>query len=119
VTTTALYAENKEATTATPADAPVATEAVDASKETEVLKSSEEAKSEVKEAKKEGEGAEEMEEEEAPKTYAGFGLVEFLIFGGFIGAFLFMFFLELATDDLINPNDPYLKESLRHHVEYA
>ena len=36
-----------------------------------------------------------------------------------IGAFLFMFFLELATDDLINPNDPYLKESLRHHVEYA
>lgn len=119
VTTTALYAENKEATTATPADAPVATEAVDASKETEVVKSSEEAKSEVKEAKKEGEGAEEMEEEEAPKTYAGFGLVEFLIFGGFIGAFLFMFFLELATDDLINPNDPYLKESLRHHVEYA
>jgi len=118
--TTALYAENIEAT-ATKADAPEAKEAVDASEEKEVIKSTEEAKTEMKEGAEHGEAThgEATEGEEAPKSYAGLGLTELLIFIGFTGAFLFMFFLELTKGDLINANDPYLKESLRHHVEYA
>ena len=69
-----------------------------------------EAKGEVKEAK----------EEEAPlQTYAGFGLAEILIFTGFLGGFLLMFFGEFAKDTTFNENDPYLKESLKLHVEYA
>jgi|APTNR8051073442_1049403.scaffolds.fasta_scaffold22697_2 hypothetical protein len=50
------------------------------------------------------------------KSYAGFGLVEILIFIGFAGAFLFMFFLELAKHPLINEKDPYFQESVKHHI---
>ncbi|MFN8276061.1 MAG: hypothetical protein U0T84_01135 [Chitinophagales bacterium] len=58
-------------------------------------------------------------DEEAVTTYAGIGLAELMIFCGFLGGFLLMFFTELSKDELINANDPYIKESLRHHVEYA
>ena len=53
------------------------------------------------------------------KTYAGFGICEILIFTGFLGGFLLMFFTEFSKDAMFNENDPYLKESLRLHVEYA
>jgi hypothetical protein len=58
-------------------------------------------------------GAEEV------KTYAGLGLVELMILVGFLGVFLLTFFDRLSKAPLINESDPYLKESLRHHVEYA
>lgn len=54
-----------------------------------------------------------------PSTYAGIGIVEILIFIGFLGGFIFMFFHQLAKFDLYPVNDPYIKESIRHHVEYA
>lgn len=57
--------------------------------------------------------------QEEVKTYAGLGLVELMILTGFLGAFLLMFFTRLSKEPLINESDPYLKESLRHHVEYA
>ena len=53
------------------------------------------------------------------ETYAGFGICEILIFMGFLGGFLLMFFNEFSKDTVFNENDPYLKESLRLHVEYA
>jgi len=56
---------------------------------------------------------------EEVKTYAGLGLVELMILVGFLGAFLLTFFNRLSKAPLINESDPYLKESLRHHVEYA
>jgi hypothetical protein len=59
------------------------------------------------------------EPEAVVKTYASFGIVEILIFTGFLGGFLFMFFNEFSKDTVFNENDPYLKESLRLHVEYA
>lgn len=78
------------------------------------VKAGSDASEEKTESKKEG-----AEAECNIKTYAGLGLVEILIFTGFLGAFLLMFFNELAKDSIFNENDPYLKESLRHHVEYA
>jgi hypothetical protein len=56
------------------------------------------------------------EEHEAVKNYANLGLVELMIFTGFIGAFLFMFFLELAKRPLVPENDPYLQESIKHQI---
>lgn len=123
---TALYAENKTS------DKAVVTEekpATDATAEKTESKPAEEAKSEAKteeksEAKegetKEGKESKESEEAECgPKTRASLGLPELLIFIGFLGMFLYMFFNEFAKDTTFNENDPYLKESLRHHVEYA
>jgi hypothetical protein len=52
----------------------------------------------------------------AVRSYAGFGLVEILIFIGFAGAFLFMFFSELAKHPLVNENDPYYLESVKHNI---
>jgi hypothetical protein len=60
-----------------------------------------------------GEHAEEV------KSYVGLGIFELMVLAGFVGAFLFMFFNTLSKEPLINESDPYLKESLRHHVEYA
>lgn len=57
--------------------------------------------------------------EDAVKSYAGIGICELAILAGFIGIFLFLFFNRLSKEPLINESDPYLKESLRHHVEYA
>ncbi len=56
---------------------------------------------------------------EEVKSYAGFGLVEILIFIGFTGAFLFMFFHELAKHPLLNEKDPYFQESVKHSITYA
>lgn len=53
------------------------------------------------------------------QTKASLGLPELLTFVGFLGMFLYMFFNEFSKDSTFNENDPYLKESLRHHVEYA
>lgn len=58
-------------------------------------------------------GAEEV------KSYAGLGLVEFMILTGFLGAFLLTFFIRLSKTPLVNESDPYLKESERLTVEYA
>ncbi len=101
-TTTALYAQNKaEDKTAVKEEKPG----------TDAVAEKAESKSETKGAVK--------EEEAAIQTYAGFGLVEILIFTGFLGGFLLMFFNEFSKDTLFNENDPYLKESLRLNVEYA
>jgi hypothetical protein len=85
-----------------------------------------ETKPEVKEAEKGNAKSEpktddgESKDVETPiKTYAGFGIAEILIFTGFLGGFLLMFFNEFSKDTVFNENDPYLKESLRLHVEYA
>jgi hypothetical protein len=70
-------------------------------------------------AKAEGKEGEAKEEVADIKTYAGFGICEILIFTGFLGAFLLMFFNEYSKDAVFNENDPYLKESLKLNVEYA
>lgn len=56
---------------------------------------------------------------DAPNNFAGIGLAEILVFIGFLGAFLFMFFMNLAKRNLVPENDPYLKEAQRHHVTWA
>ncbi len=50
---------------------------------------------------------------------AGFtipGLLEIGIFVGFLGLFLYLFFQRLAKANLVPEKDPYLEESLHHHV---
>ncbi|MCW3124602.1 MAG: hypothetical protein JWO03_260 [Bacteroidetes bacterium] len=127
---TVFYAENKtEGKTEDKAAVKDEKPATDAAKtETTEPKSAGEAASqsnaEAKETKAEEkaeakEGGKEEEAEEAPKTRASLGLPELMILTGFLGAFLFMFFREFSKDTTFNENDPYLKESLRHHVEYA
>lgn len=71
--------------------------------------------------KEEGEKAEAGKEgEEAPATnFAGIGIGELLVFIGFLGAFLFAFFRNLAKRPIIPENDPYLKESERIVVVYS
>lgn len=109
---TVFYAQNKTTEKAAATDAKAGTDAV-----AEKPAAKDEAKSETK---AEGKEAKEGKEEEAAvQTYAGFGLVEILIFTGFLGGFLLMFFKEFSKDTVFNENDPYLKESLRLHVEYA
>ncbi len=49
-------------------------------------------------------------------SYASLGLVEILIFIGFAGAFLFMFFTELSKHPLVNDKDPYFQESVKHNI---
>jgi len=122
---TVLYAENKEAVKeeVVPAVATDATETPAAE--------SHATESHTSEAKAEGHGqaasaheghelhaahSEEHGHAEEVKSYAGFGLVEILIFIGFAGAFLFMFFFELAKHPLLNEKDPYFQESLKHNI---
>ncbi len=57
--------------------------------------------------------------EEAVTNYAGIGIGEILIFIGFLGAFLYMFFNNLSKRPIIPENDPYLKEAERLTVTYA
>jgi hypothetical protein len=64
-------------------------------------------------------GAAEHHVADAPNNFAGIGLAEILVFIGFLGAFLFMFFMNLAKRNLVPENDPYLKEAQRHHVTWA
>lgn len=56
---------------------------------------------------------------DAPTTFAGIGFGEILIFIGFLGAFLFMLFNNLAKRNLVPENDPYLKESEKLTVTWA
>ena len=79
---------------------------------TEVKKEGGEKAEAGKEEKKEG--------EEAPvKNFAGIGIGELLVFIGFLGAFLFAFFRNLAKRPLVVENDPYLKENERLVVTYS
>jgi hypothetical protein len=116
--TTVLYAENK---TAGKTEATETKTATDAPVEAKVEKSKGEAAGQTTAEAKETKSVEKAEEgeEAGPTTYASLGLPELLIFVGFLGMFLFMFFREFSKDTTFNENDPYLKESLRHHVEYA
>ncbi len=47
------------------------------------------------------------------------GLLELGTFIGFLGLFFFVVFSSLAKAPLVPPNDPYLGESLHHHVGYG
>jgi hypothetical protein len=81
-------------------------------KEDKQQTSSEEKNQTSKEAKK--------EEEEAPAAnFAGIGIGEGLVFIGFLGAFLYLFFRNLAKRPIIPEDDPYLKESEKLVVTYA
>ena len=81
---------------------------------TEVKKTEGGEKEEAKEGeKKEG-------EEEAPVlNYASINIGEVLVFIGFLGAFLFLFFRNLAKRPITPENDPYLKECERIVVTYS
>jgi hypothetical protein len=57
--------------------------------------------------------------EHASAFVPGFTLPGFLEFGtmlGFLGLFLYFFFTVLSKAPLIPRNDPYLAESVHHHV---
>jgi hypothetical protein len=57
---------------------------------------------------------------EAPvSNFAGIGVGELLVFIGFLGAFLFAFFNNLAKRPIIVENDPYLKENEKLVVTYS
>lgn len=58
-------------------------------------------------------------EAEMVKSYAGIGIWDLAVLAGFLGVFLYLFFNRLSKAPLVNESDPYLKESLKHHVEYA
>lgn len=108
---TVFYAQNKTEDKAVAKDEKAGTDAA-----------KEEVKAEGKQGLKESGKHEPIEPEDAQepiKTYAGFGLIEIMIFTGFLGGFLLMFFGEFAKDATFNENDPYLKESINLHVEYA
>lgn len=51
-----------------------------------------------------------------PKTHARLGLVELFFFLGFLGTFLFTTFSGLSGKELEITEDPFLKESLNHHI---
>ena len=57
--------------------------------------------------------------EEAPKTHAKLGLTELLFFIGFLGLFLFMTFTGLDGEELETKEDPFLEESLHHHIKFS
>lgn len=52
-------------------------------------------------------------------NYAGIGIGEFLIFFGFLGLFLYMFFNNLSKRPIVPENDPYLKEAEKLTVTYS
>ncbi|HRG88899.1 MAG TPA: hypothetical protein PLW44_07785 [Chitinophagales bacterium] len=57
---------------------------------------------------------------EAPVTnYSGIGIGEIMIFIGFLGAFLFAFFLNLSKRPIVPESDPYLKEAEKLTVTYS
>jgi len=57
--------------------------------------------------------------EEATKSYAQLGFVELMFFIGFLGLFLFMTFTGLDGDELETKEDPFLEESLHHHIKFS
>ncbi len=57
---------------------------------------------------------------EAPVTnYSSIGIGEIMIFIGFLGAFLFAFFLNLSKRPIVPESDPYLKEAEKLTVTYS
>jgi hypothetical protein len=78
-------------------------------------------KGEMKTEMKKAEGGEkEHKEHEAEAVnYASIGLGEILVFIGFLGLFLFMFFNNLKKRPIIPENDPYLKENEKLEVIYS
>lgn len=49
-------------------------------------------------------------------SYAGIGIFELMVFAGFLGLFLFMFFNNLKKRPIVPESDPYLKESTVHNI---
>jgi len=52
---------------------------------------------------------------EEPKHYASLGLIELMMFLGFIGLFLFTVLSTLSKERLVPLKSPFLDESLRYH----
>ena len=52
-------------------------------------------------------------------NFAGIGLGEIMIFFGFLGIFLYMFFNNLSKRPIVPENDPYLKEAEQLTVTYS
>ena len=74
----------------------------------------------VDKAQTPGEIREQNAEEDKPSTtFSGIGIGEILIFIGFLGAFLYMFFNNLSKRPIIPENDPYLKENEKLEVVYS
>ena len=65
--------------------------------------------------KKEQAASEDMPE----TTFSGIGIGELLVFVGFLGAFLYMFFNNLAKRPIVPENDPYLIENEKLEVIYS
>ena len=85
---------------------------------TDMKETKENKKEAASEVKKGGEKA--GEEEEKPEVnFAGIGIGEILVFIGFLGAFLYMFFNNLAKRPIVPENDPYLKENEKLEVVYS
>ncbi len=115
-----LYAANEEHhTTATTTDATPAhdnTEAVATEVKHEEAKH--EGESHAHETGAEGEHVGHGEAE-VVANYASINIGEVLVFIGFLGAFLFLFFRNLAKRPITPENDPYLKECERITVTYS
>lgn len=109
-TPSVLYAENKEVVADSTAVA-TATDAVEAAPVAAAPVTTEKHET----APAHGHGHE-AHGEATVQSYAGFGLVEILIFVGFAGAFLFMFFNEISKHPLVNEKDPYFRESVEHNI---
>ncbi len=114
--TVVLYAEATEKKE----EAKAATDAVPAAENKEAV-ATEVKKAEGGEKEEAKEGGEKKEgEEEAPVlNYASINIGEVLVFIGFLGAFLFLFFRNLAKRPITPENDPYLKECERIVVTYS
>lgn len=52
-------------------------------------------------------------------NFAGIGIGEILIFFGFLGLFLYMFFNNLSKRPIVPESDPYLKEAEKLTVTYS
>lgn len=52
-------------------------------------------------------------------NFAGIGVGEILVFFGFLGMFLFMFFNNLSKRPIVPESDPYLKEAEKLTVTYS
>jgi hypothetical protein len=56
---------------------------------------------------------------EEAANFAGIGLFEIMVFIGFLGLFLYMFFNNLAKRPIVPEDDPYLKECEKLEVVYS
>jgi len=69
--------------------------------------------------KAEGGKAEAVDAETPDSNLSGIGIGELMIFVGFLGVFLYMFFNNLSKRPIIPENDPYLKENEKLEVIYS